>query len=92
MAYRIVYGTESHKRRKINRWTLAASLVGLSALVLLYRLSGMDEIILNFLLPGDPDTTLAAAWTMIQSIQDGAAVKDAFFVFCQEIIDHAKVY
>ena len=42
----------------------------------------------RYLLPGDPDTTIAAFSTMVEQVGDGAPVKDAVRSFCEEIIMH----
>jgi len=91
MAYKIQYSPETGKRypqtRKrqpvdIGRW-IGLLLVVAAALWL--RINGMPE----FLIPGDPDVTKAAAVLFVDQVQSGSSVNDAVTVFCKEILHGA---
>lgn len=40
----------------------------------------------RYLIPGNPEVTISAFSTMVEQVDEGAPIKDAFFTFCQEII------
>lgn len=91
MAYKIQYSPETGKRypqtRKrqpvdIGRW-IGLLLVVAAALWL--RINGIPE----FLIPGDPDVTKAAAVLFVDQVQSGSSVNDAVTVFCKEILHGA---
>lgn len=45
----------------------------------------------EFLIPGDPQVTRAAAAEMVALIQEGSAVQDAVVIFCKQVLDGASV-
>lgn len=46
----------------------------------------MQGKLYRYLLPGNPDVTISAFSTMVESVGEGDSVKDAVVAFCQEII------
>lgn len=91
MAYKIQYSPETgkrypqtRKRRHVDagRWVCLLLIV---AAALWLRLNGVPD----FLIPGDPDITKAAAAMFVDEIQNGSSVNDAVTVFCKEILHGA---
>lgn len=92
MAYKISYGPEirfqksgPRKKHKLLMWLLVV------ILLLAFYASGLNETVAYWLLPGDPEVTSDALQTMVQRIETGENVSEAFSCFCQEIIDHAGI-
>ena len=50
----------------------------------------MGDRLYEYLLPGDPAVTEAAACGFVENIRNGSSVKDAATAFCQQIIDSAE--
>lgn len=46
---------------------------------------------LDFLIPGNKEVTTAAFSEMVEDIQEGESVKEAFMTFCMEILDGAQI-
>ena len=91
MAYKIQYTPEDNARypklKKSKpilwkRWLFAA---GILAGILWIRQKGIPD----FLIPGDPVVTTAAAKNMISNLQQGTSVNEAVTVFCKEILHGA---
>lgn len=89
MGYTVVYQPEDNiryppvKREKLRAGKIVALLACiLSLLVCLI----WGEGILDFLLPGDADTTKAAFSNMIKQIGEGVQVGTAVDTFCREIL------
>lgn len=91
MSYKIEYASEldrkypSQKKAHHVKWgnIILISFVILGALWL--RMNGVPD----FLIPGDPNVTRAAAAVMVEQIQAGGSVGNAVTVFCKEILDGA---
>ena len=49
------------------------------------------ETIINFLLPGDPESTKRAISTFVGELQEGETVADAFSSFCKVILNEANI-
>lgn len=93
MSYRIQYAPESAdrypktvKKAKIHlkSWIGAAALIT-TALWLYFH--GIPD----FLVPGDPEVTKAAASVLVDEIQAGTAVNEAITTFCKSVINGAEV-
>lgn len=91
MAYKIQYNPEDNNRypkcknvRPIRwkRWIFAVCIFGA---VLWLRQRGIPD----FLIPGDPEVTTAAAENMVANLQQGSTVNEAVTVFCREILHGA---
>lgn len=93
MSYRVDYNPEMKNRYpsfvKIRRKTpirpLLISIVLIVACYGIYR-SG----ILQLLIPGEPAVTTAAFTGMVDNIEAGKTVRQAFLDFCKEIIINAS--
>lgn len=93
MGYQITYGpTKKRGSKRPTKRLLGLVIVTLIIAGSLIRISGYDEILLQFLLPGDPAVTAAALENMVQNLHDGENVQEAFAGFCREIIIHAEIY
>ena len=93
MAYKIQYSPETaslypqtavKKPVRIKRWI--TTLVAIVAALWIHFYGVPD-----FLIPGDPEITKAAAAAMMGEIKNGAALGDAVTSFCKMILDGAKV-
>ncbi len=89
MSYYIEYTPEQAKRYPSRRrkntnvsWRIIAG-ISLSAL-LIYGLS--IQKIRNFLIPGDPDTTIRATAELFENVQEGVRWTDAFAAFCETVV------
>ena len=91
MPYKIQYTPEDcrrypqKKKRPQVKWGRWIPFVLLLAAVLGIRLYGIPD----FLIPGDPEVTKAAAAMLIDELHAGAAVDDAVTVFCKEVFNGA---
>ena len=91
MAYKIQYNPEENirypkpKNRKPIRWKRWLFSAGILAAILWVRQKGIPD----FLIPGDPEITTAAAETMIANLQQGSSIHEAVTVFCREILHGA---
>lgn len=85
MAYRISYGPAKKKRDK-KRWIFFLS----GLIVLLFGAYFLQKKY-DLFLPGDPAVTALALDHMASAISKGESFSDAFFCFCQEIIDGANL-
>lgn len=90
MGYRITYGPVKRKKEKPRRWPVW--MAGVAALAVFVRIMGWDEVLLSFLLPGDPAVTAAALENMARSLGDGQGIAEAITGFCREIIGNAQLY
>lgn len=89
MSYRIEYNPEKNRkypipRTKNRKWVIVA----LTALVLLFALLKFDgsKTISSWLIPGDPEITVAAFSDMVADIRSGEPAGEAVTAFCLEII------
>lgn len=86
MAYRISYQSigKTSKFRSQIPWRklciLCAALLCIGALLV-----GRNAV-MRWMLPGDPEVTGRALQTMIESLQSGTGLADAWTAFCKEII------
>ena len=93
MSYRIVYGPEiktpgkgkSSQRKRI----IFALCIGF--LIIAARSTGIDEVLLHWLIPGEPAITEAAFLGLLDRIQNGDAFSEAITVFCREILAGAQI-
>ena len=91
MAYKIHYSPESKARYPVKIETQHFSFlfwlttVIVLASVIWIRFNGLPD----FLIPGDPQVTKAAASMMIDKMQSGSTLNDALTVFCKEILHGA---
>ena len=49
------------------------------------------EVLMEILLPGDPEVTWNALETMATQLRSGEAIGDAVMAFCREIVAGAKL-
>ena len=91
MSYKIQYTPEvchryplKEKRPQV-KWGRWIPFVLLLAAVLGIRLYGIPD----FLIPGDPEVTKAAAAMLIDELHAGTSVDDAVTVFCKEVFNGA---
>ena len=91
MSYKIEYcpsdkkrypGIKERRKTKYGNWVMV---ILAFAVVLSLRLYGIPD----FLIPGDPQVTKAAASLMIDQLQNGDSLGDAVAVFCKEILHGA---
>ena len=91
MAYKIQYSQETDYRYPQVKSTPKLKLGKLVCIVLILaavlwmRLNGVPD----FLIPGDPQVTKAAAITMFGDLQDGVSMNKAVTTFCEAILDGA---
>ncbi len=95
MGYRIMYSPEDNakypipiKEAGVRKWLLG----GITALVLLIALSFSEvrRTALQWLLPGDPETTSAAFGSMVEDFRAGNTFTEAVTTFCREILENAN--
>ena len=96
MSYRISYenGTVTKKKRSHlkDRYRILLRFV----VVLIVCIAGVCVLrghankFMDYMLPGDPETTQSALTAMSEEIKDGRPLKDVITTFCREIIDNAS--
>ena len=93
MSYKIQYSPETsslypqtaaRKQLLIKRWIPAAIAIVAAVWIHFYGVP-------DFLIPGDPVITKAAASAMVGEIKNGTALGDAITTFCKMILDGAEV-
>lgn len=93
MSYKIQYSPETgylypqeKKQRSIQmkRWIIPTVAIVLALWLHIYGVP-------DFLIPGDPDITKAAASALVDEIQSGVAMNDAVTTFCKTILDGAEI-
>lgn len=92
MSYRVDYNPEMKKRYpsyiKIRKNAPArALLVAVAVIIICYGIHCGD--LLRYFIPGDPAVTTAAFYGMVDNIEAGKTVRQAFLDFCKEIIVNA---
>ena len=92
MSYKIQYTPETAYRYPQNKakkfkWGDIAVLFCILAALTWFRVNGIPE----FLIPGDPDVTKAAASGFVAQIRSGEPLREAATVFCKEILLGAGV-
>ena len=92
MSYHIEYNPELKEKypkvRKRRELPTRKMLVLLSVLIASYIF--VQYRLYYYFIPGNPDITSSAFSTMIESVGEGEPVKDAFSVFCKEIIQNGN--
>ena len=93
MAYRIAYGPSGtvlkEKRRKRRKWISAVAVFALVIGIL--RLFWIGDWMRDFLIPGDPDVTVAAWNTMVDKLRDGSGIRLAVAAFCEQVLEGAEI-
>lgn len=93
MSYKIQYSPEtanlypqitSRKQFRVKRWMTVVITVAAVFWVYLYGFP-------DWLIPGDPEVTKAAASTMVGEMKNGTSFGDAVTTFCKMIIDGAEI-
>lgn len=92
MHYQIRYGSSIHVKKIRKKPGPAVILFGIAAILLVLNRLGVGEVLMQWILPGDPDVTRSALETMLQQIRQGMQVTQAFTTFCKEIIDNGTLY
>ena len=92
MSYKIQYTPETayrypQNKEKKSKWGKIGVLFCVLAALTWFRVNGIPE----FLIPGDPDVTKAAASDFVEQIRSGEPLGDAVTVFCKEILIGAGV-
>ena len=96
MSYRIIYGEEPKKLKSngIRLGRIAAYTALCFALFAVLTVTFWPEgksVLQEALLPGDASVTAQALENMMENLRSGEALGDAVVVFCQEIMDGAKL-
>lgn len=93
VSYKIQYSPDTNDRYPQNmkrRYAGTGKYVAIFAVMLaalLIHFHGVPD----FLIPGDPQVTKAAASVLVDDIRDGVAVKDAITTFCSMVLDGAEI-
>ena len=92
MSYKIQYTPETAYRYPQNKeekfkWGKIGVLFCVLVTLMWFRINGIPE----FLIPGDPVVTKAAASGFVAQIQSGEPLSDAVTAFCKEILIGAGV-
>ena len=72
-------------RRKVRVWPLLITVGVVTICYGIYRRN-----LLRYLIPGDPAVTTAAFSGMVDNIEAGKTIRQAFLDFCKEIIVNAN--
>ena len=94
MSYQIIYDTADmcRSRKSKNRQNpLLMVCIFSIALIGFLRISGWWDTLWQNLIPGDPAVTTVAFQNMTENIQQGQSISDAIFVFCESVIQGAKL-
>jgi len=92
MSYRVDYNPEMNKRypsvtKTRRKLPIRPILLTVGAVALVYGI--FSSGLLCLLIPGDPAVTAAAFSGMIENIGAGESIRQAFLLFCKEIIVNA---
>ena len=97
MAYKIEYSPvfsnkypDGRKSVKLWKGILAMSMLVLTATVLLNR--NARDYVKEILIPGEAETTVAAAEIMVRDLKEGASLADAVSAFCMEILERSNAH
>ena len=94
MSYQIIYGSKDikiiRKPKKRKSTGLMVCMVGIFILGLL-RFSGLGNALWQYMIPGDPAVTTEAFQNLSNSLQNGESFPDAVFVFCETVIQGARL-
>ena len=91
MSYEIQYTPEDNKRYPLAKCRQRGS-VGKMVVILGVVLSGIALRIYgipDFLIPGDPQVTKAAAANFMDNMRRGEGIESSITVFCKEVLDGA---
>ena len=93
MSYRVDYNPEMKKRypsfiKRRRKVPVRLLLIAIAAVSICYGIYSSD--LLRYLIPGNPAVTTAAFSAMVDHIEAGEAVRQAFIDFCKEIIVNAN--
>ena len=92
MAYRIEYAPSGKvlkdKKQTIKRLLFAVGFISLTAGVL--HGAGLGDVIRDFLIPGNPEVTVAAWNAMVEAIKEGSGLGEAASVFCRQVLEGAR--
>ena len=91
MSYEIQYTPEDNKRYPLVKCRKHGS-VGKIVVIVCIILSGVALRmygIPDFLIPGDPQVTKAAAANFMESMRRGEGIESSITVFCKEVLDGA---
>ena len=91
MSYEIQYTPEDNKRYPLGKRRQRVS-VGKMVVILGVVLSGIALRLYgipDFLIPGDPQVTKAAAANFMESMRRGEGIESSITVFCKEVLDGA---
>lgn len=93
MAYRVEYGKNPKYPVPGNRrgWYKVLLVFGVMTACAVTGFYAVQVVGLENLLPGDPVITGAALDTMVESLQGGLPIGEAFTAFCEEIVAHAQI-
>lgn len=94
MSYQIIYDSKdmhiANKRKKRRHTGLMVCILSILMLGIL-RISGWGETLWQYMIPGDPEITAEAFQNLSDSLQNGHSLSDAVFVFCNTVIQGAKL-
>jgi len=91
MGYTIRYGPPVRGERAHSTPQIFAAIVlGIMILLVLMNIVGLGDEVFWFLLPGDRAVTAEALDLMEQQIRDGTPFSEAFFAFCESVIQGAE--
>lgn len=92
MSYYVEYNPELRKRypaaKKTRKKRLQIFVVLLAIIAMIYTITGGG--LLRYMIPGDPDITIGAMRSIVEQVDEGVAVRDAFAGFCREIIGNVS--
>ena len=91
MAYRIDYGSVKFKDKKPKKKGRALAVGLILLLVVSWHALGLGRRFGKWLLPGDREKTAAALSDMVEQVENGEGMADAFSAFCKEIIEGASL-
>lgn len=95
MGYCISYNPELDRKYPMGKTKKKKKWIGFSAVLAVVLLAGAlpntKETVKDWLLPGDAQVTEAALTCFVQDVKEGVSVKEAFTVFCLEIMESAEL-
>ena len=86
MGYRIMYQSIGKHSNFQSTGRIKKVIVLSAAVLCIGALIAFRNVLLQWILPGDPVVTGRALENMIQSLQNGVQFQDAITAFCKEII------
>ena len=93
MSYCVSYNPEFSKRYPFaqrRQRQLSKTLIVLVLIAALTAGAAWRGGILRFLIPGDPDVTVAAFSTMVEKVEMGEPLRESLLAFCREIITNGS--